>query len=783
MKRKAISLISFILCLAMLFGIGSVSYAASNFTTKSQFTGKSYTHYASYAGTMVKDMIDVSEHNGLINWYKIKALGIDDAIIRVGYRGYGQAGTMREDNYFYDNMAGAQKAGVNIGVYFYSQALNTTEAIAEANFVLKRIKAYKLQLPVFFDYEFAEVSDGRLDYAWSSGKLNKTKMTNNVIAFCDTIKKAGFKAGIYSSSGFYTYQYNADTFLNKGYEFWNAYYTINSTSGSFWPNKNHVYKYWQYGGDNVQGCCGEPTVAWLKVTYGSYTGYVSAQSVNFTAATKGTSLVSGLNVRKGAGSGYGVITTIPKGGKMTIHSYPTYTNTDLNFYYYVGSLAKPNFTLTPGQNSIKVSWSAVAGAASYRVYLYKGNGSYERVAETSATSYTVSGLKGNTKYTLLVRAFSGSVGSKYTTDDNKSAVTLPDKPALKVSDASETSLQFTWNKVGGAAYYRVYSYDTKAKQYTRLAQLTTPGYTLSGLESGSSNYLLARAFTADGTGSSYTVNDVKCFHSVPVQPQLSLARYSYSIKLSWNKVEGADFYRIYEYDAASGKYTRLANVTDTAWEHGHLEGNSEHTYLVRAMIEGGWGSAFTAADRKTTTTRLAKPQFLLAAESSNTVRVAWEAVEGAAYYKVFLYNAGTGKYTTLTKTDLQEYVYTKAKGGCQYRILVRAYTAEGDGSSYSVANQKSIITPIHKAVFTLASNTKGTVDVKWQAVSDAAFYRVYSYNKATGKYQRLAQVTATSYRLSKLASGKQYTYLVRAFSAEGYAADYTIKDNKTITVK
>jgi len=128
----------------MLLGIGSVSYAASNFTTKSQFTGSTYTHYGSYAGTQVKDMIDVSEHNGLINWYKIKSLGIDDAIIRVGYRGYGQAGTMREDNYFYDNMAGAQKAGVNIGVYFYSQALNTTEAVAEANFVLKRIKAYKL---------------------------------------------------------------------------------------------------------------------------------------------------------------------------------------------------------------------------------------------------------------------------------------------------------------------------------------------------------------------------------------------------------------------------------------------------------------------------------------------------------------------------------------------------------------------------------------------------------------------------------------------------------------
>ncbi|MBQ3431440.1 MAG: hypothetical protein IJG23_01505, partial [Clostridia bacterium] len=242
-----------LLAVVTLLSVGTLSYAVSNFTTRSQFTGKTYTHYGTYAGMQVKDMIDVSEHNGLINWYKIKALGIDDAIIRVGYRGYGKAGNMVEDKYYYDNIESAIEAGVNVGLYFYSQSLNTTESIAEANFVLKRVKNYKITLPIFFDYEFAEVSDGRLDAAWNSGKLNKAKMTANVIAFCDTIKKAGYKAGIYSSSGFYTYQYNADNFLNKGYEFWNAYYTTNSTSGSFWPNKNHVYKYWQYAGGNVQG--------------------------------------------------------------------------------------------------------------------------------------------------------------------------------------------------------------------------------------------------------------------------------------------------------------------------------------------------------------------------------------------------------------------------------------------------------------------------------------------------------------------------------------------------
>ena len=161
MRKIVNSFISLLLTAVTLLSVGTASYAVSNFTTKSQFTGKTYTHYGVYASTKVKDMIDVSEHNGLINWYKIKALGIDDAIVRVGYRGYAAAGNMYEDKYYLDNIEGAIEAGVNVGLYFYSQAVTAEEAVAEANFVLKRVKNYKITLPIFFDYEFAEVSSGR----------------------------------------------------------------------------------------------------------------------------------------------------------------------------------------------------------------------------------------------------------------------------------------------------------------------------------------------------------------------------------------------------------------------------------------------------------------------------------------------------------------------------------------------------------------------------------------------------------------------------------------------
>ena len=786
MKKTAKALLCFILIITMLIPAGTVSFAAANFTTKSRFTGKTYTHYGTYAGTTIKDMIDVSEHNGLINWYKIKALGIDDAIIRVGYRGYGQAGTMREDAYFYDNIEGAQKAGVNVGIYFYSQALNTTEAVEEANFALKRLKKYKLQLPVFYDYEFAEVSDGRLDAAWNSGKLNKTKMTNNVVAFCDAVKKAGFLPGIYSSSGFYTYQYNADTFITKGYAIWNAYYTTNSTSGSFWPNKNHVYKYWQYGGGNVQGCCGAPSVAWLKVTYSGKTGYVSSQYVNFTGAAAGTILAKNVSLRSGGGSGYSQIGTLPKGAKVTIHAYPTDTNTDLNFYYYSG-FSKPDFSLEAGKTNVLVKWKKVTGASYYRVYTYdKSSGKYERLAQTTATSFNYTGLKRYTEYVLLVRAFTkAGTGSKYSTKDNRTTITVPDAPKLTLKQAGQNALSLSWNAVKGASFYRLYSYDASTKKYTRLAQVTDTSYLIKKLKAGDTCYLLVRAFNKAEAGSEYTTGNLLTAYTLPEAPNFTLTPFSYSVKLQWNRVNGAKFYRVYAYDAQTGKYRRLIETKATNWEHGSLKGNCNYTYLVRAFNRADEGNRYSTAQNKSVKTLLRKPQFNLEAVDEQTIRVNWNAIGGAAYYRVYLFNEKTQKYRRIGQTTETRFTYDKAQGGRLYTFLVRAFEKNGSGSSYSGNNHISVQTPMqNKAQFELTSDAKGQVLVSWQEVPFADFYRVYSYDKATNKYARVVSgVRGTSYRIENLVSGKEYTFLVRAFSAEYIAADSSVADNKSIVVQ
>lgn len=176
-------------------------------------------------------VIDVSQFNGSISWARVKP-NIDGAIVRVGYRGYG-AGTLVKDDSFYRNMDAATKAGVKLGVYFVTQAINEDEAREEALYTLSMIRGYALDYPVFIDTENGNKNAaGRADH----GKLSKTKRTSIIRAFCEAIKSAGYRAGVYASESWFNDDlYLAD--LNDLY-IWVAKYSSKEPS--------IVWNAWQY---------------------------------------------------------------------------------------------------------------------------------------------------------------------------------------------------------------------------------------------------------------------------------------------------------------------------------------------------------------------------------------------------------------------------------------------------------------------------------------------------------------------------------------------------------
>ena len=129
-----------------------------------------FKHYKS-EDTLASVGVDVSSHQQEIDWELVAANGVEFAMIRVGYRGYTE-GEIQPDDYFVQNIEGARAAGLDVGVYFFSQALDEQEAIDEANYVLEQIKDYPLSYPVIFDWEDIQ-ADARTD-GMDSVQLTKT---------------------------------------------------------------------------------------------------------------------------------------------------------------------------------------------------------------------------------------------------------------------------------------------------------------------------------------------------------------------------------------------------------------------------------------------------------------------------------------------------------------------------------------------------------------------------------------------------------------------------------
>ena len=193
-------------------------------------------------GYTIAEMIDVSSHNGNINWSAVAASGIKYAIIRAGWRGYGDEGTLNTDTKFAENIRGAIAAGINVGVYFYTQATNNKEAIAEAEYTLGIISGYDLKLPVAYDCEFAS-SGGSYTGRFYEANLTSDQIASMCNAFCDRIKAAGYDAIVYANPYMLTSKINVSALGST--PIWLASYSDTAK----WDGD---YIMWQYTG---KGTC------------------------------------------------------------------------------------------------------------------------------------------------------------------------------------------------------------------------------------------------------------------------------------------------------------------------------------------------------------------------------------------------------------------------------------------------------------------------------------------------------------------------------------------------
>ena len=203
----------------------TADFQADDFYPDGEFVNYSGSEFEALRG------IDVSEHQREIDWASVREDGVDFAIVRAGYRGY-SAGTLNEDAFFRVNVEGALANGIQIGIYFFSQAVSTAEAREEARYLLNLIEGYQIDLPVFYDWEpVSGVGETRTQ------DVAENELTEFALAFCEEIDAAGYEAGVYFYRSLGYFEYRLDRLSE--FVFWSA------APGEY-PDFYYAHDFWQY---------------------------------------------------------------------------------------------------------------------------------------------------------------------------------------------------------------------------------------------------------------------------------------------------------------------------------------------------------------------------------------------------------------------------------------------------------------------------------------------------------------------------------------------------------
>lgn len=149
---------------------------------------------------MSEKCIDISRHNGAVDFKKVKAAGINNVILRCGFTGYGSALKCKKDEKFETNYKNAKDAGLNVGAYYYAVATTEAHADKEAAFVLSLLKGKQFELPVYYDVEDNHDTDAAGVHPQNMQTIGKKKLTAVVNRFCSTVEKAGYFTGFYTST-------------------------------------------------------------------------------------------------------------------------------------------------------------------------------------------------------------------------------------------------------------------------------------------------------------------------------------------------------------------------------------------------------------------------------------------------------------------------------------------------------------------------------------------------------------------------------------------------------
>ena len=651
-------------------------------------------------------------------------------------------------------------------------------------------------MPVYYDIESVDYDTGRLD----SAGLSKAQKTALCTAFCDTIIKSGYSAGVYANYTWLNY-YIDGAGLGRKYPIWLAHYTSNT-------NYDQRMDMWQYSGSGtVSGISAYTDVnVWYSGKLPLYVSdliSVKNTSTSNTFAWNGASDATGYEVYQGTspsdpnkkkiGDTKNTYFTNSNKSTGTMYKYMVRAYSDASGKRVYGDYSDVFTTCTLPANiskisasargtSVTISWNKVSKATDYIVE-HNVNGAWKQVGTTSSLSYKVNGITQNGVNMFRVKARRNYSGVYYNggyTYVNAEVTDIPSTvTGIRSTSNTSTSNTITWNASKKAEGYEIYQWIGTTDSYKLIGTTTSTKFTNSKKSSGTMYRYKVRAFnTVDGQRieGAYSSEFTTC--TLPANVSFSLCSTDVdSITLNWNKVSKATGYQVEMY--TNGTWKTLSTLSGTSYTASDLSQNTAYRFRVRAIRNYNYINYYGDYTEKDITIRPANtPKGLSSsANTSSSNTITWKSMNGVSGYSVYQWIGTTDSYRKLGDNAYPYYTNSGKSSGTMYTYRVKAYYVSDNVMQYSKPAQVVTCTLPANVTVKTAKRSGSKISLAWNKVSKATGYEIYV--KSGRSWKKLTTTSGKSYT-AKNTSGTK-TFKIRAYrkyNGVNYYGAYTEKTVK-----
>lgn len=415
-------------------------------------------------------------------------------------------------------------------------------------------------------------------------------------------------------------------------------------------------------------------------------------------------------------------------------------------------------------SGVQLKWSKVSGAEKYRVFRKTAGKAWSDIGTTTAVSFTDKNVKSGTAYSYTVRCISSN-GKIYTSgfDAAGKKITFLSAPVTSSVYVNNAGAVIKWNKVNGAAKYRVF-YKTGNGGYVKLTDTTSTSYTWSGAKIGNKYTFTVRCLSSDGKNCTSAYNQGKEITVLSMPGISSIRAVNSGTQINWTKVSGAENYKMFR-KAGNGAWSIIGTTASTSFTDTSATKGTEYVYTVRCVSKDGkiYTSGYSETGMKFTA--LATPKISSLSAASNGVKIGWSSVAKAEKYEVFR-KTGSGSWVALTTTNATSFLDTTAKSGNKYSYTVRCISADCRTytSGYDTAGKS--ISFVAAPKLSSVSATSTGIQISWGKVSGAEKYRVFR-KTPNGNWTTIGNTAYTNFTDIQAKKGTTYTYTVRCINNSG----------------